>query len=425
MINRVVITGMGVVAPGAANLTQFEAMLRKGKSGVTFQPEAADRELACHVAGVPGLDEVRICAITVPPVRRGMNMIMDLAALAAVECWQDAGFSYEPGGVGEADPRLGVVFGTGVGGIETLCDTVAPMVQTGKVRQMGAKRVEQGMSSSAAACVSGLLGAGGPTISSSAACTTGSACVVQSLRLLRAGLCDRILVGSTDTSNIYTWAMFDAMRVLVRDGNLSPQQASRPMSERAAGFVPSGGAGALLLETYDSAMARGARIYAELVGGFENCGGQRSGGTMTRQSPDGVRRCILGALHDAGVDASEVDYVNGHLTSTIGDVPEIQSTASALGRHGENFPWVNSTKSLIGHTIGAAGSIESVATVLQLHRGFLHPSLNCEEIHPELSTYASRIVRKPMSFRTRVALKTSFGFGDVNACLVFRAWPEQ
>jgi 3-oxoacyl-(acyl-carrier-protein) synthase len=216
--------------------------------------------------------------------------------------------------------------------------------------------------------------------------------------------------------------MFDAMRVLARDSNSNPEAASRPLSMHAAGFVPSGGAGALLLETLTTAQRRRARIYAELAGGYENCGGQRSGGTMSRQSPNGVIRCVRGALSDASINASDIDYVNGHLTSTIGDPAEIRSLSSALGRYGQDFPWVNATKSLIGHTIAAAGSIESVATVLQLNHGFLHPSINCSEVHPDVACFESRIPRQCLEMRSRAALKVSFGFGDVNACLIFRPW---
>src|SRR5579862_2407565 len=361
MTERIVITGMGVVAPKAPNLAAFEDLLRHGRSAITFCPEAADRGLACQVAGLPDVDEGRIAAITLPPERRAMNRIMDLAALAAVECWQNAGLPYVPGNDGEADARTGVVFGTGLGGIDTICDTVAPMVQARQIRQLGAKRVEQVMFSGATACVSGLLGAGGPVIASSAACTTGASCLIQALRLLRAGECDRILAGSVETASVYTRGAFDAMQVLVRDGNGSPETASRPLGARATGFVPSGGAGALLLETLKHARRRGARIYAELAGGFENCGGQRLGGTMSRQSPDGVERCVRGALSDAQVDAADIEYINGHLTSTMGDILEVRSLSKALGRFGKSFPWVNATKSLIGHTLGAAGSIESIA----------------------------------------------------------------
>jgi 3-oxoacyl-(acyl-carrier-protein) synthase len=134
-----------------------------------------------------------------------------------------------------------------------------------------------------------------------------------------------------------------------------------------------------------------------------------------------MRRCISGALSGAGVDPREIDYINGHLTSTAGDLDEVRSLVAALGREGEEFPWVNSTKSLIGHALGAAGSIESVATALQLHEGFLHISANSEDVHPEIAGIESKIVRSGRSSGApHTALKTSFGFGDANVCLVFR-----
>jgi len=419
---RIVITGMGVVAPGAPNLAAFESLLREGRSGVTHSPEAAECGMACQVGGTPYVDETLLAAITLPPRRRAMNVVMNLAALAAIECWRDAGLPYSPGDEAQADPKLALVFGSGGGGIETSCATVGPLVQSKQVRKLGARSVEQTMQSGVAACVSGLLGPGGPVISMSAACTTGASCMVQAQRMLRLGECERVLVGAAESPTVYTWASFDAMHVLVRDSNGSPETASRPLSARANGFVPSGGAGALLLETEESATRRGARIYAELVGCFENSGGQRSGGTMSRQSPVGVERCVRGALANARIEPDEIDYINGHLTSTGGEPAEVASISSALGRKGDCFPWINSTKSLIGHTLGAAGAIESVATILQLYHGFLHPSINCEDIHPEIASIDSRVVRTCLNFRPRAALKTSFGFGDVNAALIFRPW---
>lgn len=418
---QIVITGMGVIAPGAGDLSSFDRLIQEGRSAVRFLPASKDLAFSCQVGGVPPVCEDRLSNYLESADRRVLSPVAELAALAAVDCWLDAGLSYEHGETESALPDTGVVFGTGIGGVSTLCDVVGPMIKSGQARSLGTRRIQQTMSSGPAACVSGLLGIGGPCISVNAACSTGASALIQAIRLLRSGICSRVLAGSVEHYNDYSTGMFDAMRVLVRDSNDAPERASRPLSASAAGFVPAGGAGALMVETKKSAIDRGARIYAELAGGFECCGGQRSGGTMTRQSADGVVRCIRGAIEDANVRQDQIDYINGHLTSTSGDTDEIRNLEVALGRSGASFPWINSTKSLIGHTIGAAGSIESIATIIQIYRGFLHPSINCEDLHPKLKAIESRIPRIAHHEQIQTALKTSFGFGDVNACLLFRS----
>ena len=179
----------------------------------------------------------------------------------------------------------------------------------------------------------------------------------------------------------------------------------------------------LLLESLGSARSRGARIYAELLGSAVNCGGHRGGGSMTAPNPESVRRCIRAALADASTPSSAVDVINGHLTATSADPLEVASWAAALERPPASFPLITSTKSMIGHALGAAGAIESVATLLMLQHGFVHPSINCEDVHPEIAAYAASIphdVREVPDLS--IAIKAGFGFGDVNACVVFQKW---
>jgi len=197
------------------------------------------------------------------------------------------------------------------------------------------------------------------------------------------------------------------------------------MSASAAGFVPSAGAGALLLESLDSARERGATIYAEVAGAALNCGGHRGGGSMTAPNPESVRRCIRGALADAGIAPEAVGAINGHLTATGADPKEVKSWAAALDCRPEDLPPITSTKSMIGHALGAAGGIESVASVLMLRGGYVHPSINCEDVHPEIEPFAASIPHSLREVRDlEVVVKAGFGFGDVNACLVFRSWPD-
>jgi 3-oxoacyl-(acyl-carrier-protein) synthase len=342
---------------------------------------------------------------------------MTFAGLAAIECWTDAGFSF-PSDTDAVYWDCGAFFGNGIGGMDTIAAQVVPLTNSGNIRRLGSTASEQVMSSNVSALISGLFGLGNQVTTNSAACATGTEAVVAAFRHVRAGSAARMIAGSAEGYSPYISACFDAMRVTARGWNTAPHRASRPLSASAAGFVPAGGAGALLLEDRDTALRRGARIYAEVLGGHVNCGGQRGGGSITASNPAGAQRCIREALFDAGLDPSEVAYVNGHLTATRADVNEIRNLACALDRELACLPWVNSTKSMIGHALGAAGSMECVATVLQLYHSFVHPSLNCEDLHEDLLPAAPRIPHSMAPADIPFALKMSFGFGDVNACVV-------
>ena len=214
------------------------------------------------------------------------------------------------------------------------------------------------------------------------------------------------------------------MRVCTYKHNDSPETGSRPMSASASGFVPASGAGALVLEDMETALARGARIYAEVLGGDLNSGGQRGLGTLTAPNPVAVQKCIQNAMKNAGITGQDVDLINGHLTATSKDSLEISNWSAALSRGGADFPYINSLKSTVGHCLSAAGSIESVASVLQLYQGFVFPNRNCEDLHPEITEIvdSSRIPLQLIEKDLNIVLKASFGFGDVNGCVVFKKY---
>ena len=194
------------------------------------------------------------------------------------------------------------------------------------------------------------------------------------------------------------------------------------MSGSASGFVPGSGAGALILENLEDALARGANIYAEVIGGSVNSGGQRGEGTMTAPNSIAVQKCITDALRNANITSNEIDAINGHLTATSKDSLEIKNWTEALQRKGADFPYINSLKSMVGHCLSAAGSIESVASVLQIHHQFIFPNLNCDDVHPEIKELInmSRIPLKYIAAELNTIIKASFGFGDVNGCVVFK-----
>jgi 3-oxoacyl-(acyl-carrier-protein) synthase len=244
--------------------------------------------------------------------------------------------------------------------------------------------------------------------------------VIEGMLRIRHGLAERMLCGGVEAASHYIWAGFDAMRVLAKSWNDEPERASRPMSASAGGFVPAAGAGVLLLESLESALARGARIRAEVLGGALNCGGHRGGGSMTAPNPAGVERCIRAALADAERSPDDVDAVDGHLTATGADPREVLAWARALGRGPERFPALTATKSLIGHALGAAGGIECAASVLMAQGGFVHASRNCEDVHPEIAPFAGAIAHETRLLPgLRTVAKAGFGFGDVNAVVVF------
>ena len=422
MQHRVVITGMGVVAPNAHGLTDYETALREGRSGIRFCPELKALTFACQVGGVPqGIEEKQGDYFTQESLM-AMNRSMIFGGMAALDCWRDAGLLEPDCNADTVAWGTGAIIGTGIGGMDTAGARLVPKTDAGKVRRLGSTMVEQVMASASSANIGGLLGLGGQVTTNSSACTTGTEALANAFFSIREGRLTRCLAGGTEGDSVYSWAGFDAMRVLSRNFNDTPEQASRPMSASAGGFVPGSGAGVLMLERLDSAQERGARIYAELLGAHVNCGGQRGGGSITAPNPEGVRRCIQQALACAGIAASEVDLINGHLTATMADTMELANWQHALGCTPEQLPWVNATKSLIGHALGAAGGLECVAAVLQLYKGFVHGSLNCADVHPKLAPFAERIVQETRTMDARILAKASFGFGDVNGCLIFKRW---
>jgi 3-oxoacyl-(acyl-carrier-protein) synthase len=412
-----------VVAPNGVGLEAYEEALRAGTSGIRHIPLLEEKKFGCQVAGVPqGVDEL-VSELFDEDDLRAMNSNHRFGCIAALDAWLDAGFERPTHEDDHVHWEAGAVIGTGIGGLDTAGEKLVPMTDAGKVRRLGSTIVEQIMGSGVSARVSGLLALGNQVTSNSSACSTGSEAVVEGYQRIQNGLADRMLCGGSEGSSHYIWAGFDSMRVLSRKFNDEPARASRPMSGSAAGFVPGSGAGILHLESLESAEGRGARIYAEVLGGALNCGGHRNGGSMTAPNPESVRRCIGQAIKDAEIDPGEIDAINGHLTATGADPGEVASWSAALGRGPDDFPAITSTKSMIGHGLGAAGAMESVASILMLNGGFVHPSINSEDVHPDIEPFAASIPQQSLEMPDlRTIIKAGFGFGDVNVCVVFRKW---
>lgn len=422
-MKRVVITGMGVVAPNGVGLGAFEKAIRNGISGIQFLPELKELNFACQIGGIPDLSGINLDHYLSPLQQKQIKASgIIYGCIAAIDAWRNAGLDLTEDNRSEPDWDSGCIFGAGLAGIEVIRDGIYK-TDAGKVKRLGSTLIEQTMSSGISAHLGGILGLGNQVSTNSSACSTGTEAVFLGAERIRRGDAVRMVVGGCDASGPYVWGGFDSMRVLNRTSNDAPEKASCPMSVRAAGFVPGSGAGALILEERESALARGATIYAEVLGGHINSGGQRQGGTMTAPNAVAIQRCITSALKDARVKAEEVDAISGHLTSTMGDVPEVKNWSIALGRKGNHFPYISALKSLTGHCLSAAGAIEIVAAALQLQKGFLQPNINLEEPHPEILEYLSpeKInLPKNNSIEVQVIAKSSFGFGDVNACLLLK-----
>jgi 3-oxoacyl-(acyl-carrier-protein) synthase len=422
MLNRVVITGLGVVAPNAVGLGPFTEALRKGLSGINHDPEMERLKFSCQIAGKPEVPE-EVAALYFSELElRGLNSTGILyGVIAGMDAWSDAGLPAAGGE--EPDWNSGTVFGAGTSGIDKFRESIYKIDDL-QIRKLGSTTVLQTMTSGISAYLGGKLGLGNQVTTNSSACTTGVESILIAYERIKSGQAARMLAGSTSDGGPYVWGGFDAMKVCTYKYNAEPRRGSRPMSATASGFVPASGAGALVLESLESALARGARIYAEVLGGHINSGGQRGSGTMTAPNPQAVQRCISNALKNAGIRAAEIDAINGHLTATSKDALEIQNWCAALQRKGIDFPYINSLKSMIGHCLSAAGSVESVASVLQLHHGFVFPNLNCEDLHPEIKALVdeSRIPQQMIRTKLNVLAKASFGFGDVNACVIFKKY---
>lgn len=417
---RVVISGLGVVSPIGSNLHDFRNALINGSSGINYIPEFAQFYLNCKLAGVPEISESGNKWLEKYKLHEA-DISIRYAVVAAVEAWIDAGLPVPDFYDNLVRENAGAIIGTCFGGVEIFTRKVFPYVQSQKAKFLGSQIIEHWMVNGASSAVAGILALANQTTALSSACATGTEAIVMASERIASGQAEIMLAGGTEPYSPYSVAGFDSMRLLNRSSNDNPKAASRPMSKTAAGFVPGFGSGILVLEELNHALNRNARIYCEIIGGHINSGGQRNGGSMTAPSSVRVVDCITKALQQAEVDGKSIDLVCGHLSGTIADKIEIANWMSALQTM--EPPYINSLKSLTGHLLGAAGAVESIAAVVQLYEGFVHPSLNSEDLHPEIETIIPRN-KVPLeaieSIPIKYVAKAGFGFGDVNACLILK-----
>lgn len=422
---RVVITGIGTVAPGAKNSEEFLELLKEGRSGIKFSAEQEEYGFECQVAGKAesGID-LNDPILKYHEVQLG-NDFIQLACTAALEAWKSAGLDI-PEPDSEVDYRTGVVIGGITPGTDVIVDKVAPLIKRKKVRRLGSQIVPNVMPSGASAYLSSIFAAGAYSYSLNSACSTGTDSIINGAASIWLGFADRMIVGASEHYSPYNLAGFDSMRLMNKQWNHEPERASRPLSNTAHGFVPGSGAGILILEAHDVAIARGAKIYGEIIGSAVNCGAQRGGGTMTYPNKDGVIRALNTAMGYSQLAPTDIDYINGHLSGTVADVLEISNWRDVLKLGPGKFPPINSTKALIGHCLGAAGALEFNAMVLQVENNFIHQALNTEDIHPEIEGMIGReaVPMQRLDKEINIAAKASFGFGDVNSVIIYKKWKE-
>jgi 3-oxoacyl-[acyl-carrier-protein] synthase II len=408
---RVVVTGLGCISPVGNTVADAWANLLAGKSGIANITRFDASGINCHFAGeVKDLDLDQYIA---PKEARAMDKFIHYGIAAAVQAVQDSGLTTGEALSEEEATRIGVVIGSGIGGLPLIESMHDEMLAKG-ARRISPFFVPASIINMISGHVSMRFGFKGPNLAVVTACTTGLHSIGEAGRHIEYGDADVMIAGGSEgCMSPLGVGGFASMRAL-STRNDDPATASRPWDRDRDGFVLGEGAGVLVLEEYEHAKARGAKIYAEL-GGY---GLSADAGHMTAPNMDGPRRAMVSALRNAGVNADQVDYLNAHGTSTpLGDINETNAIKAALGDHAKKTV-VNSTKSMTGHLLGGAGGIESVFTVLAIHNQKSPPTINIFNQDPECDLdYCANTAR---DMKIDVALKNNFGFGGTNGALVFK-----
>ena len=408
---RVVVTGLGCISPVGNTVDDAWANLLAGRSGIDLITRFDASNFACKIAGeVKGFN---IESYMSAKEARTMDTFIHFGVAAAHQAVIDSGLPLGDALDEETAVRIGCIIGSGIGGLPLIEETHAELVSRGP-RRISPFFVPASIINMIAGHVSMRYGFKGPNLAVVTACTTGLHCIGEAARKIEYGDADVIVAGGSEaTVSPLGVGGFAAMRAL-STRNDDPATASRPWDKDRDGFVLGEGAGVMVLEEYEFAKARGARIYAELSG----YGMSADAGHMTAPSMDGPRRAMVSALRNAGLNADQVNYLNAHGTSTpLGDLNETNAIKAALGEHAHKAV-VNSTKSMTGHLLGGAGGIESVFTVLALHHQKSPPTINIFNQDPECDLdYCANTAR---DMKIDVALKNNFGFGGTNGSLVFK-----
>jgi 3-oxoacyl-[acyl-carrier-protein] synthase-1 len=399
-MRRVVVTGIGINSSLGLNSAEVLDSLQNEKSGIRFKPDYQSAGLRCHVAGSVDInfkDKID---------RKHLRFMGDSAAyayLAMQDAIDDAGLDLES----ISHPRIGAIIGAGGACTEPVVQA-NDLLRTQGVRKIGPYRVTSTMGNTTSAAVCTFFKIQGINYSITSACATSAHCIGAAMEQIQWGKQDMVFAGGGEAEHVSMSCLFDAMGAFSTNYNDCPENASRPYDKHRDGFVIAGGGGVVVLEELEHAKRRGANIYAEVVG----YGASSDGYSMTNPSGDGAERAMRLAIETV---SSPIDYVNTHGTSTkAGDIVEVKAMESVFG---DEMPYFSSTKSLSGHSLGAAGVHESIYCLLMLKHNFMAASANIEELDPELA--GKPVVRQTKAAPLHTVMSNSFGFGGTNATLVF------
>lgn len=405
-MRRAVITGIGIVSCLGNDAATVTTSLKEGRSGIRSKPEYAEQGLRSQIAGTIDID---LDELVPRKARRFMGDSAAYAYVAMEQAIHDAELTEEM----VSNPRTGLVAGSGGGSTESLIAAADTLRERG-IRRVGPYGVPKTMASTVSACLATPFQIKGVNYSITSACATSAHCIGHALELIQLGKQDVVFAGGGEEEN-WTMAMcFDAMGALSSKYNDNPEKASRPYDAGRDGFVIAGGAGIVVVEELEHAKARGAKIYAEIIG----YGATSDGLDMVAPSGEGAVRCMQQALQ--GVD-DPIDYINTHGTSTpVGDIGELKAIREILG---EDMPPVSSTKSLTGHSLGATGVQEAIYCLLMLQDDFITASANIEQLDPEAEGMPI-VTQRVDNAGLRTVMSNSFGFGGTNATLVLRRYQD-
>ena len=404
-MRRVVVTGLGIVSSIGNNANEVQSSLYDAKSGISFSNSFAEHGFRCQVWGAPTLDPTPMID------RRAMRFLSQGAAWNHVAMDQ----AIADAGLGESDitnERTGIVMGSGGPSTRTIVEAAETTIKNNSPKRIGPFAVPKAMSSTASATLATWFKIHGVNYSISSACSTSAHCIGNAYELIQWGKQDMMFAGGHEDLDWTMSDLFDAMGAMSSKFNDNASTASRAYDVNRDGFVIAGGAGVLVLEELEHAKARGAKIYAEIVG----YGATSDGYDMVAPSGEGAVRCMRQALATV---SSPVDYINTHGTSTpVGDSREMGAIREVFG---DKMPYITSTKSLTGHSLGAAGVQESIYSILMMQGGFIGESAHIEELDPEFE--GMPIVRKRIdNAKIDTVLSNSFGFGGTNATLIFQRY---
>ena len=412
-MRRVVVTGLGVVSPVGIGTKEFWKSLCEGVSGVGRITRYDTTSHPVQIAGeVKGFDPLQYME---KKDLKKMDLFIQYALAAALMSVEDAGLQITP----ENSHRVGVLVGAGIGGLWVIEEQHKILLSRGPGR-ISPHFIPSLIANLASGQISIRLGAKGPNSCVATACATGTHALGDSFKLIQREAADVMIAGGCEAAiTPLAVAGFAAMRAL-STRNDEPQKASRPFDAKRDGFVVGEGAGVLILEELNHALARGAPIYAEISG--YGMSGDAYHITATSPGGEGAARCMQLALQDAGVNPAEIDYINAHGTSTdYNDLAETQAIKAVFGEHAYRLA-VSSIKSMVGHLLGGAGAVEAAATVLALKEGILPPTINYE--YPDPGCDLDYVPNQARKVKIRFALSNSFGFGGTNACLILKGFEE-